>query len=66
MFFPLTTGPRHAAKAIDAGVALLRATGHGDPRGPWVPVGAGVHSGQAWVGAVGDDSHTEITALGTP
>jgi adenylate cyclase len=43
---------------------LLRATGHGDPAGPWVPVGAGVHTGLAWVGAVGDEAHTEITALG--
>ena len=34
------------------------------PGGPWVAVGAGVHTGQAWVGAVGDDTHTEITALG--
>jgi adenylate cyclase len=27
-------------------------------------VGAGVHTGLAWVGAVGDEAHTEITALG--
>jgi adenylate cyclase len=64
MFFPLMSGPRHASKAVEAAVALLTATGHADPSGPWVPVGAGVHSGLAWVGAVGDDAHTEITALG--
>jgi adenylate cyclase len=64
MFFPLTSGPAHARHAIEAATALLRATGHGDAEGPWVPVGAGVHSGPAWVGAVGDESHTEITALG--
>jgi adenylate cyclase len=64
MFFPFVSGPRHAAAAIDAAAALLRATGHEDPAGPWVPVGAGVHTGLAWVGAVGDDSHTEVTALG--
>jgi adenylate cyclase len=29
-----------------------------------VPVGAGVGSGLAWVGAVGDDQRTELTALG--
>ena len=45
-------------------MALLRATGHGDPGGPWVRVGVGVHTGLAWVGAVGDESHTELTALG--
>jgi adenylate cyclase len=64
MFFPLMSGPQHVGKAIEAATALLRATGHGDPSGPWVPVGAGVHSGPAWVGAVGDESHTELTALG--
>ncbi len=64
MFFPVMSGPAHARKAVAAAQALLRSTGHADPGGPWVPVGAGVHSGLAWVGAVGDDAHTEITALG--
>jgi adenylate cyclase len=64
MFFPVMSGPHHARKAVDAAQALLLATGHADREGPWVPVGAGVHTGLAWVGAVGDDSHTEITALG--
>jgi adenylate cyclase len=64
MFFPLMSGERHAARAVDAAMDLLRATGHGSPEGPWVPIGVGVHSGPAWVGAVGDEMHTEITALG--
>jgi adenylate cyclase len=64
MFFPLMSGPDHVGHAVAAATALLRATGHEDPTGPWVPVGAGVHTGRAWVGAVGDESHTEITALG--
>jgi adenylate cyclase len=64
MFFPLLSGDRHAARAIDAAEALLVATGHGDPAGPWVPLGAGVHTGPAWVGAIGDGAHTELTALG--
>jgi adenylate cyclase len=64
MFFPLMSGPRHVAHAVRAASDLLRATGHADPDGPWVPVGAGVHTGPAWVGAVGDDRHTELTALG--
>jgi adenylate cyclase len=63
-FFPLMTGDGHAGRAIEAGQALLRATGHGGPGGPWVPLGAGVHTGPAWVGAVGDETHTELTALG--
>ena len=64
MFFPFITGPEHAAKAVAAGRALLDATGHADPTGPWVPLGVGVHTGRAWVGAVGDEAHTEVTALG--
>lgn len=64
LFFPLLSGERHVARAVEAGEALLRAAGHGDPGGPWVPLGAGVHTGLAWVGAVGDESHTELTALG--
>ena len=64
MFFPLISGPRHAAHAVGAATSILEATGHGDAGGPWVPVGAGVTSGMAWIGAVGDESRTELTALG--
>jgi adenylate cyclase len=64
MFFPLLSGERHSARAVDAARALLEATGHADAAGPWVPVGAGVHTGIAWVGAVGTETHTELTALG--
>jgi len=64
MFYPAMSGERHVARAIDAARALLRATGHADPAGPWVPVGAGVHTGTAWFGAVGDESHIELTAVG--
>ena len=64
MFFPFVSGNLHAVKAVQAAEALLRATGHADPAGPWAPVGAGVHTGLAWVGAVGDEAHTEVTALG--
>ncbi|TMB83148.1 MAG: adenylate/guanylate cyclase domain-containing protein [Chloroflexi bacterium] len=64
MFYPLLSGERHAERAVAAAVALLRATGHADPSGPWVPVGCGITTGLAWVGAVGEGSHTQLTALG--
>jgi adenylate cyclase len=64
MFFPLLTGERHAGRAVEAASALLRATGHDEPGGPWIPVGAGVHTGPAWVGSVGEGAHTEMTVLG--
>jgi adenylate cyclase len=64
MFFPLASGDEHPAKAVAAARQLLEATGHADPGGPWLPMGAGVHTGRAWVGALGDDVHVELTALG--
>ncbi|MEA2674446.1 MAG: adenylate cyclase [Chloroflexota bacterium] len=64
MFIPALAHEAHARKAIEAGLAILEATGHGDPAGPWLPVGAGVHSGVAFVGAVGEPPVTELTALG--
>jgi adenylate cyclase len=63
-FFPLMSGERHASAAVKAATGILRATGHQDAGGPWVPVGAGVGTGIAWVGAVGDDKRTDLTALG--
>jgi len=64
MFIPALAHDAHARQAIEAGVAILEATGHGDPAGPWLPVGVGVHSGVAFVGAVGEPPVTELTALG--
>jgi adenylate cyclase len=64
LFFPLLAGDEHARHGLDAARALLEATGHADPEGPWISVGAGLHTGTAWVGAVGEGVHTSITALG--
>lgn len=65
IYAPGLVGPNHAACAVDAAVALLDATGHRDPEGPWVGIGAGVHTGVAYVGAVGStDRMSVITVLG--
>lgn len=65
LYVPGFAGPEHARRAIEAAKALLAATGHGDEWGPWIPVGIGVHTGMAYVGAVGSsDGLTDITALG--
>jgi adenylate cyclase len=64
LFFPLLSGERHTARAVGAAQALLRAAGHADPDGPWVPLGAGVHTGRAWFGVVGEGVHVELTAVG--
>jgi adenylate cyclase len=63
-FFPSLGGERYVARTVDAARAVLRATGHSGVDGPWVPVGAGVHAGTAWFGAVGDPPHVELTAVG--
>ena len=63
IFIPVMTDGLHARVALDAGAELLRATGHASGE-PWVPLGVGVNSGIAYVGAVGTDEHVEFTALG--
>jgi adenylate cyclase len=65
LYVPGFAGEHHARQAVRAAEALLRATGHADPEGPWLPVGIGVHTGIAFVGAVGsEESVTDVTALG--
>ena len=64
LFLP-ALGPEHPRKAALAARDLLLATGHADPDGPWVPVGAGVHTGTAYVGAVGSEATVvDFTAIG--
>src|SRR5919112_4403054 len=63
IFVPAMTGGAHARRAIDAGFALLRATGN-DAAGAWAPIGIGVNTGTAYVGTVGTAEHVEFTALG--
>lgn len=64
IFYPSLAGERHVAAAVAAAQQILRDTGHGAPGGPWAPVGAGVHTGRVWFGAVGEAPHVELTALG--
>jgi adenylate cyclase len=64
IFYPALAGERHVAAAIGAAQELLRETGHASPGGPWAPVGAGIHTGKVWFGAVGEGSHVELTSLG--
>jgi adenylate cyclase len=64
-FVPGMAGPNYARAAFDSAIELLRATGHADEEGPWIPLGAGVHAGNAYVGLVGEQSGTlDLTALG--
>jgi adenylate cyclase len=65
LFIPAFSGPEHPRRAVEAAQELLKQTGHRDPKGPWLPVGIGVHTGPAYVGVVGDEgSPMDFTALG--
>jgi len=65
IYVPGLAGEQHALRAIEAAKNILRDTGHDNPDGPWIPLGVGVHTGQAFVGSVGSESGTsDITVLG--
>ncbi|HET9495532.1 MAG TPA: adenylate/guanylate cyclase domain-containing protein [Chloroflexia bacterium] len=64
LFVPILTGKKHAEAAVEAARGILKATGHGDGSGPWVPVGIGVHTGTAFVGSLGSAGVSDFTALG--
>jgi adenylate cyclase len=64
LFVPAMAGEAHARRAIDAAQALLRRTGYAETGGPWIPIGAGVNTGIAYVGSVGEGPNTELTAMG--
>jgi adenylate cyclase len=63
LFIPGFAGSDHAADAIAAARSLLEQTGNDGPQ-PWIPVGAGVHTGKSFVGSVGEGDARDFTALG--
>src|SRR5206468_12918370 len=63
LFIPGFAGEDHAANAVGAARDLMRATGN-DGDEPWVPVGAGVHTGVPYVGRVGEGDACDFTAVG--
>lgn len=64
LFVPVLAGNEHAQAALKGAKGILQATGHEKSEGPWVPVGVGIHTGRAFVGAVGTAGVSDITALG--
>jgi adenylate cyclase len=63
LFIPGFAGSDHAADAIAAARSLLEQTGNDGPD-PWIPLGAGVHTGSSFVGSVGEGDARDFTALG--
>ena len=64
LFIPVITGERFAGQAIEAGEAILDAVMDQKLLQGGVRVGVGVHSGPAFVGALGSDDRLDFTALG--
>jgi adenylate cyclase len=63
-FIPFMAGERHAVRAVEAAQALFRAVGYGSEAGPWLPLGAAVHTGPSFIGFVSRGLDSEFTALG--
>jgi adenylate cyclase len=63
LFIPGFGGTDHAHRAIGAARQLLEETGNTTGE-PWVPLGAGVHTGHAFVGRVGEGDACDFTAVG--
>ena len=65
IFIPALVQERHAARAISTAKEIMRAVDQlastGDEA---LPIGIGIHTGNAFVGSVGEAPHTELTALG--
>jgi adenylate cyclase len=58
-------GPDHPRVAVETAQKLLRALGYDHDQDGWIPIGAGVHTGVAFMGAVGAvDGVVDVTALG--
>jgi adenylate cyclase len=68
IFIPAFAGETHAAHAISRARHLLGAVRAEARRAgeTELPVGAGVHTGIAFVGAVGGGDNVEVTAMGDP
>ena len=63
-FLPFMAGAAHPRVAVDAAQALFRAVGYGSDEGPWLPLGAGIHTGDTFVGYISRGEASEFTALG--
>jgi adenylate cyclase len=64
LFIPVISGENHAGRAINAGRAILAAVERDGVARKGLKVGAGIHTGEAFVGVVGSDAKTDFTALG--
>ena len=65
IYVPGFAGQAHTRRALQAAQQIMQATGHAAGSRPWIPLGAGVHTGVAFVGSLGSGEGTsDITVLG--
>jgi adenylate cyclase len=64
LFVPGLAGHSYRGKAVRAGTSLLGAAGYGKGTPSWVEVGAGIASGEEFVGNVGGGGFKDFTAIG--
>jgi adenylate cyclase len=64
LFIPVIAGEAHSARAIAAGRAVLAASEAPELVAGGVWVGAGLHTGEAFVGTVGSSDKLDFSALG--
>jgi adenylate cyclase len=64
LFIPVITGENHAGRAIEAGRAILAGIERRGLAAKGLMVGAGIHTGEAFVGVIGGDEKIDFTALG--
>lgn len=65
LYVPGMSGSDHASKAVEAARRILRLSADRDDDGGRLPIGVGVHTGLAFVGAMGDGGEVDdFTALG--
>ena len=61
------SGEKFVRQAALAGLEILRATGHGQPEGPWLSIGVAVHTGVVFAGSlVAENGAYEMVTLGDP
>jgi adenylate cyclase len=62
-FVPGIAGVDHARVAVETGKRIMKAMGYGSSSGPWLPVGVGINTGNAYVGSVNADGGVSNIAM---
>ena len=66
LFVPVMAGEMHGERALSAAIELVDRTERSRLAGTGIRVGAGVHTGEAFVGVLGTGDKLDFSALGDP